>query len=171
MEILINGEKLWTKSFSIIMIVNLISYTLIYMLMAILPLFILHIGGSKLMAGVISAMFTFTCFITRPWFGNLLDGKGRKTILQIGNIILLISIVGYNLFNSITMLLILRVIQGIGWSAVSTSTSTIVSDLIPPFKRFEGIGYFGMSTSIALAIGPALGLYIVENFNDLHAIL
>jgi len=165
LEKTINGEKLWTKPFSILMIVNLIAYTLIYMLMAILPLFILHIGGSKFMAGVISAVFTFTCFITRPWFGNLLDGKRRKTILQIGNIILLISVIGYNLFNSIAMLLILRVIQGIGWSAVSTSTSTIVSDLIPPFKRFEGIGYYGMSTSIALAIGPALGLFIVENFN------
>ncbi|ODA41879.1 MFS transporter [Desulfosporosinus sp. BG] len=165
MEEIITGEKLWTKSFAIIMIVNIIAYTLIYMLMAILPLYILHIGGSKFMAGIISAVFTFTCFITRPWFGNLLDGKGRKTILQIGNVILLISIIGYNLFNSTSMLLILRVIQGIGWCAVSTSTSTIVSDLIPPFKRFEGIGYYGMSTSIALAIGPALGLYIVENFN------
>ncbi len=162
---LLGRKELWTKPFIITVIINFLAYTSTYIIMATIPLFVLHVGGSRFMAGVITGVFSFTGFLVRPLFGNLLDHKGRKTILHIGNIVLLLVIIGYSIFPYILILFILRILQSIGWSALSTATNTIASDLIPPSRRFEGIGYFGISLSIAMAIGPALGLYIVEYYN------
>src|SRR5699024_1988985 len=59
------------------------------------------------------------------------------------------------------MLIVLRIIQGIGWGFSTTATGTIATDLIPPNRRGEGMGYFGLSGNIALALGPTLGLALV----------
>lgn len=156
------SDKLWTKHFAVIMLTHFLIYTAIYILMSTLPLFMQHIGGNKFMAGFISAIFTFTGFFTRPWFGRLADSRGRKVIMIIGILIILSSTVSYMAVSSILWLLIFRVIQGIGWSASSTATSTIASDIIPSSRRYEGMGYFGMSASVAMAVGPALGLKIIS---------
>src|SRR5690625_3607428 len=55
----------------------------------------------------------------------------------------------------------MRVVQGIGWGFSTTATGTIATDLIPPKRRGEGMGYFGLSGNLALAFGPALGLTLV----------
>lgn len=157
--------KLWSKQFILIMLTHFLVYTSIYILMSTLPLFMQHIGGNKFMAGVISAIFTFTGFFTRPWFGKLLDSKDRKLILLIGILLILVTTVSYAAAGSILLLLALRILQGVGWSAASTATSTIASDLIPASRRFEGMGYFGMAASVAMAIGPALGLSLIKRGN------
>lgn len=63
------------------------------------------------------------------------------------------------------MLFLLRAIHGMGWSTTTTSTGTIASDLIPATRRNEGMGYFGVSISVAMVLGPGLGLYILEHYN------
>src|SRR5699024_6380862 len=44
----------------------------------------------------------------------------------------------------------------------TTASGTIATDLIPPKRRGEGMGYFGLSGNLALAIGPALGLTLAD---------
>jgi MFS family permease len=161
----INTDKLWTRPFILIICTHFLVYTSIYIMMSTLPLFMLHIGGNKFMAGFISAIFTFIGFFTRPWFGKLLDIKGRKLIMLIGIFLILIPVISYAALSSILLLLAFRVVHGIGWSAASTAASTIATDLIPSSRRFEGMGYFGMAASVAMAIGPALGLWLMGKGN------
>jgi len=157
--------NLWTQSFVSVTLVNFLICANTFMLMATLPIFVQHIGGSKLLAGIIGGMLTLTGFATRPFFGGLLDKKGRKLILLVGIVLLLAVTALYHVTTSMVMIFILRIIQGLGWSAASTSTSTIAADLVPVARRSEGMGYFGVSSSLAMAIGPALGLYLVEQFS------
>lgn len=159
------AENLWTQSFVSVTLVNFLICANTFMLMATLPIFVQHIGGSKLLAGIIGGMLTLTGFATRPFFGGLLDKKGRKLILLVGIVLLLAVTALYHVTTSMVMIFILRIIQGLGWSAASTSTSTIAADLVPAARRSEGMGYFGVSSSLAMAIGPALGLYLVEQFS------
>jgi predicted MFS family arabinose efflux permease len=48
---------------------------------------------------------------------------------------------------------------------ITVSNSTIVIDIIPPKRRGEGIGIFGLSMTLAMAIGPLIGIWIYEQFN------
>ncbi|MCP6429168.1 MFS transporter, partial [Klebsiella pneumoniae] len=87
-------------------------------------------------------------------------------IMLAGLSLLLLTIISYDAAAySIILLLALRAIHGISWSATTTSVSTIAADLIPAARRTEGMGFFGISMSSAVAVGPGLGLYLMEYYN------
>ena len=43
---------------------------------------------------------------------------------------------------------------------------TIAADIIPASRRGEGLGYFGTSMNLAMAVGPFLGLFISRHFDQ-----
>lgn len=92
------------------------------MLLPTLPLYAQTLGGKETLAGTIVGLFTLSAVLVRPWFGNMLDRKGRKLILIIGVGIFFVSALAYNIAFSIITLLALRVIHGIGWGASTTAT-------------------------------------------------
>ena len=153
--------RIWNKTFFLIMLVSFLMFMSMYMLLPTLPLYAQSIGGNETVAGTIVAVFTLAAVLVRPWFGNLLDRKGRKLILIIGVGIFLVSALAYNFVFSIVTLLALRVVHGIGWGASTTASATIASDVIPDVRRSEGMGYYGIAATIAMSLGPALGLYLV----------
>ncbi|WP_342741403.1 MFS transporter [Sporomusa acidovorans] len=159
-------ESLWTMSFVLTIFTNFLAYFGNFMLMSTLPLHVLHIGGNKIMAGLVTGIYSLTGFISRLKIGGLLDRKGRRPIMLAGLSLLLLTIISYNAAAySIILLLALRAIHGISWSATTTSVSTLASDLIPAARRTEGMGLFGISMSSAVAVGPGLGLYLMEYYN------
>src|SRR5699024_6432189 len=83
-----------------------------------------------------------------------------------------VSVGSYAFITSIVLLFVMRIAQGIGWGFSTTATGTIATDLIPPKRRGEGMGYFGLSGNLALAFGPALGLTLVDliSFSQLFLI-
>src|SRR5699024_8758286 len=97
----------------------------------------------------------------RPYAGHALETKGRGPIYLFGIALFIISIGSFGFITSILLLMIVRVVQGIGWGFSTTASGTIATDLIPPERRGEGLGYYGLSGNIALAIGPGLGLTLV----------
>lgn len=155
--------QIWNKTFTLNLVVTFFMFLSMYILLPTLPIYAQTLGGSETIAGTIVGLFTFSAVLVRPWFGNLLDQKGRKLILITGIIISFISIVAYNLAFYIVTLLALRVIHGIGWGASTTASGTIASDVVPADRRAEGMGYYGVAGTIAMALGPALGLYLVKS--------
>ena len=154
--------RIWNKTFFLILIVSFLMFLSMYMLLPTLPLYAQTIGGNETVAGTIVGVFTFSAVLVRPWFGYLLDRRGRKIILIIGAGISLVSALAYNLAFSILALLALRVVHGIGWGASTTATATMASDVIPAVRRAEGMGYYGIAATLAMSLGPALGLYLVK---------
>lgn len=123
-----------------------------------IPLFVEELGGSDQLIGAIVSVFTFSALLLRPYAGHSLESKGRQFVYMIGLGIFVLAVGSYALVTSIIFLFIMRVVQGIGWGFSTTATGTIATDIIPPNRRGEGLGYFGLSGNIALAFGPSLGL-------------
>lgn len=161
----LNRERLWTKYYILMMIVDLLISGTNFILLSTLPLYILNIGGNDSIIGLATGVFTIAALLFRPFAGHLLDTVGRKKVLLIGLIILIVVFLIYNRAYSIVVLLILRIINGFGFSAFSTASITVVSDIVPKSRLSEGIGFFGISSTLASAIGPALGLYVVKQTN------
>ncbi|MDT3700942.1 MAG: MFS transporter [Thermincola sp.] len=154
--------RIWNKAFSLNLVVSFLLFLSMYMLLPTVPLYAQTLGGSQTVAGLIVGFFTFSAVLVRPWFGILLDQKGRRFILIIGTVIILLSVLAHNVALSILILLALKVTHGIGWGAASNATGTIASDVIPPARRAEGMGYYGVSSTIAMSLGPASGLYLIK---------
>lgn len=156
-------EKLWTSNFIKIMIMSFLLSFSFNMQNTALPLYTQFIGGNKSDTGLIMGVFTISALLFRPIFGNLVDAKGRKITLIGGIFLYSLLVFSYGLISSIILLLVVRFLQGIGFSAYTTANGTVVADVLPKSRLTEGIGYFGISNIIATAIGPTATLFLIKN--------
>ena len=158
-------EKLWTKNFICITIANFFMFFGFEMFMTTIPLYINTIGGSSTDVGLSVGIFTFAALIMRVFAGYLLDRYGRRAVFICGLILMAAITLSYSLITSVAMIMLARMIHGIGWGVASTGSNTIASDNIPKLRFGEGMGYFGLSTSLAMAVGPAFGLTLLSHFD------
>lgn len=157
-------EPLWTRDFILISMASLFITMGFQMLLPVLPVFSAKLGGSDTWAGLVVGIFTLSAVLMRPIAGRLLDRQGRRGVYIFGLIVFFICVMAYNWTSTILILLILRFIHGFGWGASSTASSTIASDIIPKSRLGEGMGYFGLTSTFAMAVAPALGLGLVSGY-------
>lgn len=154
--------KIWSKDFIFICTANFFIFLGFQMTLPTVPLFIEALGGNDRLIGLIVGIFTFAALIMRPVAGHALESKGRALVYMGGLILFVISVGAYAFTVSIVFLFLLRILQGAGWGFSTTASGTIATDLIPVQRRGEGLGYFGLSGNLAMAIGPSLGLILAE---------
>ncbi|MBD3109582.1 MFS transporter [Bacillus sp. AGMB 02131] len=156
------AEKLWTKSYIMLILGNLFTFMSFQMLIPTLPPYIKSIGGSVLEVGLITALFSLGAIFIRPFIGFLLAFKARKMLVLIGAAALLLITLFYPLTNVIVILLAFRLIHGIAWGWSTTANGTAAVDLIPNSRLGEGTGYYGLSITLGMIIAPSLGLILYE---------
>lgn len=156
------GEgKILTRDFIRIWIANFFIFLGFQMTLPTLPLFVEELGGNDQLIGLFVGIFTFSALLIRPYAGHALESKGRRFIYILGLLIFIVSIGSYAIASSLLFLFVMRIVQGVGWGLSTTASGTIVTDLIPPKRRGEGMGLYGLSGNLALALGPTLGLILV----------
>ncbi len=158
-------EKLFTKDFALIWFANFFIFLGFQMTLPTIPIFVSELGGSDQSIGVIVGIFTFSALFIRPFVGYMLETKGRRSIYLFGLALFILSVGSFGFLTSIALLILMRIIQGIGWGFSSTASGTIATDFIPAHRRGEGMGYYGLSGNLALAIGPALGLTLANQIS------
>lgn len=151
-------EKIWTRDFILICLANFFIFLGFQMTLPTIPLFVEHLGGNDQLIGFVVGIFTFSALLLRPFAGHALESKGRKFVYLFGLAIFVLSVGSFGFAMSIAFLFALRIIQGVGWGFSTTASGTIATDIIPPKRRGEGMGYYGLSGNLALAFGPSLGL-------------
>lgn len=155
--------KLWTKNFIGISLTSFFIFLIFYMLTVILPIYVtdeMHGNGTDI--GIVATVFVVSGILFRPFTGKWLDSIGQKKVLLIGVTIFLIGTVLYIEVNSLPVLLLIRVIQGIGFGISTTATGGIVANVIPNERRGEGMGYYATSMNLAMVLGPVIGLSIMH---------
>ena len=165
---MLNKNSLYTPAFLTLFLANLCmvsSFTAFFLF----PLFITDRGGGEREIGIIMGVFALASAGCRPWISEMIDRLGRKRCFTIGSIImtlmpLLHLFLSGPLAGFYSLLLLLRVVHGIGLAICFTAVFTFVADIIPEGRLNEGIGMFGVSGLIGMAIGPALAEPIMENF-------
>ncbi|MFJ7679981.1 MFS transporter [Peribacillus sp. NPDC097206] len=155
------SERIWTRDFVMICLANLCIFMGFQMTMPTIPLFVEQLGGDDRLVGAVLGVFTFSALLIRPFAGKMLETKGRRIIFLIGLAIFAFSVGSFGFMGSIGFLFLMRIVQGVGWGLSSTASGTIASDIIPGKRRGEGMGYYGLSGNLALALGPTLGLFLV----------
>lgn len=158
-------ERLWTKNYIMLTITALLLFSGFYLLMPTLPIFIKEIGGSESQVGFIVGVFTISAVIVRPIVGGLMDKYGRRVFIISGLIFFAITMYFYDFVTVIIFLVILRILHGISWALATTSIGTAVTDVIPKSRRGEGMGWYGLSMTLGMALGPILGLWVAKSFS------
>ncbi|MEK3968709.1 MFS transporter [Paenibacillus odorifer] len=155
--------KLWTKSFIALTISALFLFMNLQMLLSSFPSYVKsEFQAGDIMVSLVTSVFALTAIASRFMTAFLMRKVSRNVLLYIG-LAIAAAITGlYVVADSIGSLLLMRVGYGIGFGIASTIIPTIVSQIIPSKRMGEGIGYFGLSTSLAMSIGPMIGLNVMK---------
>lgn len=151
-----------TKDFLLIVLINFFVFINHIMALSTFPFYINELGGNEAISGFAAALFCVIAVICRPFIGWMLNNGRRKIILFIGLLLMGLMPLGYLAAPYVSVLLLLRMLHGAGLAASTTTTSTVATDLVPPDRFAEGMGIFGMSTALATAAAPAIGLGIMK---------
>lgn len=157
-------EKVWTPRFTNLVGGNTVFFFGFYMLTPTLPLYIAAIGGTSAEVGVVSTAFSIASIVTRMVSGYILARFGKKRMLLAAVLLSAAVTALYAGVSSLAGIILLRVFQGVGFGFVSTVCATLAADILPDSRRGEGIGYFGMGTTMAVAFSPTIGLWCSEKF-------
>lgn len=159
-------EPIFTFTFVMAWIINFSQYLIFYLLVTTMALYaVKEFAASNAASGLASSAFVIGATIARMFAGFLVDRLGNKLMMLCGVIVAIVSCVAYIPTHSLGLLIVVRVIHGIGYAVVSTATMALAQSVIPSKRRAEGTGYFALGSTLATAVGPALGLWIVGSFS------
>lgn len=102
--------------------------------------------------------------VTTPVWGKLSDLFDKKKLLLMAILVFVIGSGAAGLATSIAMLVVARVIQGVGMGGLMALAQTILGTIIPPRERGRYAGYMGAVMAVATSVGPLLGGLIVDLF-------
>ena len=132
----------------------------LFQLLPTAPFRILDLGGSTGIAGLFLGMLTYASALSAPVTGALADRIGKRRMLLITSVAIAGFSVAYALSRSYWVPLVLVLFHGLFWSGLLSASSAYMTEVIPEGRRAEGIGYWGMSTMLATAVAPAVGLWV-----------
>lgn len=159
-------EPIWTKVFISLFVTNFSIFIIFYGLVSALPLYAVDIlSRSDEDAGLLMTTFLISAIIVRPFTGKILDLAGKRKMLWISLFFYLICTSLYYFIEPFESLLVLRFAQGIFFSIVTTASGSLAADSIPASRRGAGLGYFGMSTNLAVVVGPFIALTVIQFFS------
>jgi MFS family permease len=159
-------DKLWTSSFISACIGNFLLFYAFFLLVPILPFYLIEeFNSSKLLVGLILSSYTLAALLIRPMSGFVLDMFYRKPIYLLAYFLFIVTFIGYPLANLISTFLFIRVLHGFTFGFVTTAGNSFIIDIMPASRRGEGLGYFGISNTLAMAVGPMTSLYMHDYYS------
>lgn len=155
-------EQLWSTTFVLVVASTLCCFMVGQGLNSSTSVYVALYGGTAAYAGVLAAVFSGAAAVVRLLSGPLIDGRGRRIVMLFGFAVLIVGTVGPLFTHDVAPFVVLRILQGAGFSAVTTASATAAADALPASRMGEGIGYYGLGQALSMSVGPALALALVS---------
>ena len=161
-------EKLWNRNYCKVMTANFALFFAFYVLTPLLPLYLSeHFGATKDVIGLVLSGYTVMTLLIRPFSGYVVDSFSRKKVLMLCFGTFSVFFAGYLAASTLLLFMIVRTLHGGPFGALTVSNSTVAIDVLPSSRRTEGIGYYGLSNNLAMALAPTIGIFVyrlTQNF-------
>jgi MFS transporter, DHA1 family, tetracycline resistance protein len=134
----------------------LVDFTGFGLILPLLPFWAQHLGAGPIGIGLLLTIYAAAQFVFTPILGTLSDRYGRKPIILLSLLIEALSLALTAQAGSFPVLLLARLIGGLGASNIG-SAQAVVADVTAPNERARGMGFIGAAIGLGFVIGPALG--------------
>lgn len=156
-------DRLWNRNYCKVMAANFTLFFAFYVLTPLLPLYLRdHFGATKDVIGLVLSGYTITALLFRPFSGYFVDSFPRRTVLMVCFGGFAIFFTGYLAASTLLLFTIVRTLHGGPFGALTVANSTAAIDVLPSSRRTEGIGYYGLSNNLSMAIAPTIGIFIYK---------
>ncbi|MCM1522615.1 MAG: MFS transporter [Muribaculaceae bacterium] len=155
------SERLWNSNYCRAMAGNFMLFFSFYLLTPLLPIYLdAQFHADKDMIGLVLSGYVVAALIVRPFSGFIVDSFDRRKVLMLCFFAFFICFTGYIGAGTLLMFAIVRTVHGLPFGATTVANSTVAIDVLPSSRRNEGIGFYGLSNNLAMAIAPSAGIWI-----------
>jgi MFS family permease len=155
--------RLLTPAFLVISAGSMAYFLSLGVLVPAVPLYVEGpLRGGEVAVGLAVGAFSISGFLFRPWAGRLGDRRGRRPIIVGGALLVALSVFGYLLANTPSVIVGLRFVTGIGEAFFFVGAASAVADLAPEDRRGEALSLFSLALYAGIGLGPILGEAAVE---------
>ncbi len=156
--------KIWTRAFTLHWAGYFLMAVSFYFLVPTLPIFaVQRLGARDSEVGYLIGVYTLASVTIRPFAGYVLDAVGRKAVYLTALAAFALLNATYALVGGLGAFLVLRGLHGFSWGTTTSAGGTIAADMVPESRRSEGLGYFGLTMPLAMALGPSTGLLLIDD--------
>ncbi|MCD8329725.1 MAG: MFS transporter, partial [Lachnospiraceae bacterium] len=152
------GVTIWTPAFINIFIVSFALNMGQYMMNTLIPKYANYLGAGATIVGMVSSMFAVSALAIRPIAGPAFDYFSKKRLLNLSIGVITLAYIGYGLSGSVAMVMVCRLLHGVGMGCVYPLSLAIASESLPDEKMGSGIGIYSLAQAVSSAIGPSIGL-------------
>ncbi|MDL2260195.1 MFS transporter [Deltaproteobacteria bacterium OttesenSCG-928-K17] len=155
---------LWTLAFVTFVLLNLFVFMGFDILLPTLSLYLEMQGNNEAQIGQIFGVFTISAVLARTLAGSLAAKIDALWLVRGGLTACAVAGIYYFWATTVPTGMLARFIHGAGFGLASTLITALASQIIPPSRIGEGLGYLGLGTTLALALGPFLGIWLINDF-------
>jgi multidrug resistance protein len=131
------------------------------MVLPLIPFYAASMGATGFIVGLLISSFSVAQLVSAPSWGKVSDHFGRRPAVIIGLLISALAYVVFGLAETLWILLLSRVVQGVGGGTVGV-LQAYVADASKPEDRAKGLGWLSAATSAGAVVGPAFGSLFVQ---------
>jgi MFS family permease len=132
-----------------------------YMLTPAFPLYVIHLGGSPFVVGLVLASFAVTSVLFRPPIGYWADRWDEAGVLVSGLLFQAASIL-LCLIPLVEAAVLANALRGIGWAGLNTGGYSLLASSAPTGRRGEAAGYYSGVQSSGTILFPAVALWLID---------
>ena len=156
-------ERLLTPRFATMWSYSFTVFVSLFQLLPAAPYRVIELGGSTATAGLFLGLLTYASAFSAPISGAIADRVGQRRVLITVSLILAAISASYAFMTSYKVMLAVVVVHGLFWSGLLSASSAYMSATIPPSRRAEGLGFWGLASVSAIAAAPALGFWVYRH--------
>ena len=155
------SQRLWNRNYCKVMAANFLLFAAFYLFVPLLPIYLVdHFGATKDTIGMVLSLFSVMALVCRPFSGYFVDSFPRKRVLMVCFVLYSAFFVGYLTAGTLLLFALVRTLHGGPFGALTVANSTVAIDVLPSSRRTEGIGYYGLSNNLAMALAPSIGVLL-----------
>jgi MFS family permease len=154
------SERLFTPRFFVMCGFSFTVFLSAFQLFPTAPFHILDLGGSTFSSGLFLGFLTYSSAFSAPLTGAYADRVGSRRVLIGSSLALVVFSLLYAVITDVKLMLAMVLMHGVFWSGLLSASSAYMTNLLPEHRRAEGIGYWGLSTLLGVAVAPAVGFWL-----------
>lgn len=154
------AAPLFTRRFAALWFFQCATFFSAFQLLPVIPLRIVDLGGEKGTAGTFLFVYTLSSAFAAPIMGTVADHIGRRRMLVSASLLFVVFSLAYGIVPWLPLVLLIAVVHGALWSSILAAAGAIMTDFIPPERRTEGLAYWGLAPTAAIAFAPAVGFFV-----------
>ena len=158
-------QKVLTRNFILSFFAYFAFSFVLNILVPTLPIYLLKSGSNEVEIGFLIGSFAVSSLVLRPFVGKALLKIPEKTFMTTGTLLYAFTSLAYLLVSPFWPFLMVRVFQGIGYAFFQTASFTLIAKISSEAHRGQILSYFNLAMNISGALGPLLGMFLINHFN------